>query len=79
MFALTNHARKRLKQRFGISNFKTAVNFAYKAYKVGDIDVERDLSKYGFGTYVARNFEGNMFIYQNKLNDVVLITVYKKT
>lgn len=83
MIAITNHAQKRLKERYNISNFNKIKRLAVKTFLKGAepnekfLKSQRNLKLFGFGTYIYKQRENDIFVYQNNGRDVVLITVYQ--
>lgn len=80
MIAVTNHARQRVRERLGIKNKWKALRLAKRAINQGVIPEEKHLKliKMGFQTYVYKEFDENIFVFQKNPRDIVLITVYPK-
>ena len=82
MFEITNHAEKRIKERFGIKGHKSARSLCFKAYKCGKLpcqkflDSANNLGKFGFQTYSYKQLDNMVFVFQTKHNDLVCLTVY---
>ena len=77
---ITNHAKKRFKERYGIKDIRHMVNFAKDVMSKGkEPDKEWngvDMAREGFDYYIYKQLDRNVFIFQQKA-DLCLITIYK--